>query len=162
MTKRFFLFIFFLFTVSSVYAQTREGLTKEILDHSDTFHLYELEGLVGQKEPSVKKDLTINKDISGVVVNEVPFIDKGFQLIEEKKFEDALVEFQKAVLHDPKDGEAYLGLAYTQTQLNQTVLSKINFLRAKELYEEERDFEGVHMIEQYLKALETGEKVYIQ
>ena len=140
---------------------SNEKFTNEVVSESNTYYLYQLEGLVN---PRVVNDPgpTSNKEDTGYFARQPSALEKGFEFLNAQKFDGALVEFQKAILHDQNDSEAYVGLAYTQMKMNQNDLANVNFLKAKELYEKSEDQTGVEMIEKYLKALETGEKVYIQ
>ncbi|MGA3201238.1 MAG: tetratricopeptide repeat protein [Bryobacteraceae bacterium] len=70
---------------------------------------------------------------SGCSTNPQTYVDRGNKFFSSGKFEDAAIQFQKAIQKDPKLGEAHYRLASVYLKQNQPILAYRELQRAAEL-----------------------------
>ncbi|MBI5573695.1 MAG: MBL fold metallo-hydrolase [Elusimicrobia bacterium] len=65
------------------------------------------------------------------------YMDKGWFLVRDKKFDEAVVELKKAVMMDPNSADARSKLGYAYKKTNNSVLAEKEFLKAISLNDKE-------------------------
>jgi len=138
----------------NIVEKTDKYIKLDVLGVAVTYYLDNIESIDGKNitpavaegEPEVKKETSnikekINfepqpakKNLSlGEVKEAQEYFQKGIDCFREKKYEEAIAEFEKALKIDPNLAEGYYGLGYAYCYKNQCETSLSYFQKAIEL-----------------------------
>lgn len=110
-------------------------------------HVYIDLGQFDEALPFCRKAVTINPDYADAYSN------LGFIYVSMQKFELGIENLKKAVQKNPKDCISLENLGYVYFLLNRNQEARENFIKAKALYSDKSDSQGLERVSEFLEKL---------